>query len=351
MNYLEFKVEEFVADEYFQKWILDTDPMVSSFWKSWLKENPLKRDIIEEASQIVRFISFKEDQPSENEFNQTWNSIILNRKGGKKQGAQGGFRSFQWNLPNVLKIAAILVVGAFIGLSSINSQKSNLNEEKVVQIKIISKVTGIGEKLTFQLSDGSLVKLNSNSSLTFPELFDGNERRVSLKGEAFFEVTKNQQQPFQVLTGNIGTEVLGTSFNIRAYEPNVETVDVAVVSGKVVVGTFANDVLKQDLLLAPGQIVRYDQKRNSFEKATFDYDAIIGWKDGILNFKNQNIVSITKTLESWYNVKIILDKGTLDMDRDFSGIYKNKTLDTVLKGLSYAYDFKYEIDNKIVIIK
>jgi transmembrane sensor len=351
MNYLEYSVEDFVLDEYFQKWICENDPMVTAFWRTWLDENPHKRAIIEEASQIVRSVSFKEDIPLGNEFNQTWNNVILNRKGGKKQGAHGGFRSFRWNLPNILKIAAILVVGAFIGLRSINSQKSNSIEEKVVVIKNITKRTGVGEKLTFQLSDGSLVKLNSNSSLTFPELFVGNERRVNLKGEAFFEITKNKNQPFQVLTGNLGTQVLGTSFNVRAYKPETETVDVAVVSGKVAVGAFMGNHLTEELLLTPGQMTSYDQNQNTFKKTSFVYDEVIGWKDGILNFNNQGIMNIVKTLESWYDVKIILDKENLDLDKDFSGIYKNKTLDTVLKGLSYAYGFKYEMDNKIVIIK
>jgi len=196
MNYLDYSVEEFVLDEYFQKWILDTDPMVSAFWKSWLKDNPHKRDAIEEASQIVRSISFKEDLPSSNEFNQTWNNIILSRNGGKNQGEKGVFRHFRWNSLNVLKIAAFLVFGVFIGLVAINSIRDNSYPDEVVAVKTITKRTGVGEKLTFQLSDGSLVKLNSNSILTFPELFDGKTRIVNLQGEAFFEITKNKKQPF-----------------------------------------------------------------------------------------------------------------------------------------------------------
>lgn len=351
MNYLEYGVEEFVLDEYFQKWILDNDAMVASFWERWLEENPHKRQDVEGASRIVRAIQFKEEAHTEEEFNQVWNNIILKRtpKRPKKPEVPLWANRKIWTA--ITKVAAVVLVAAFVSLVLGEQFSTPHDPVAIATVKNITKKTGIGEKLTFQLPDGSIVKLNSSSRLTFPEMFDSTARTVELNGEAFFEVARNCKHPFRVITGKMGTQVLGTSFNIKAYNAQQSPMAVAVVTGKVAVGHYQQDEIVEHLRLEPGQMASFDQGKNSFEKSIFEYDEVIGWKDGVLVFKNQDITSIINTIEDWYNVKVVVQKDDLDMDRDFSGKYKNKTLDVVLKGLGYAYHFKYKIENHIVVIK
>lgn len=351
MNYLEYGVEEFVLDEYFQKWILDNDPMVASFWERWLEENPHKRQDIEGASRIVRAIQFKEDSHTEDEFNQVWNNIILKRNGKSQEKGSVPLWARRKTWMAIIKVAAVVLVAAFVSLALGDQFVSPSQPVEVASLKTITKRTGTGEKLTFQLADGSIVKLNSNSQLTFPELFDSTTRTVELTGEAFFDIAYKCKHPFRVITGNVGTQVLGTSFNIKAYSGEKSSIDVALVTGKVVVGQYNQNEIIEKLRLEPGQMASYDQSKNTFQKSIFEYDEIVGWKDGILIFKDQDITSIIRKIEDWYNVKVVVEKDDLDMDRDFSGKYKNKTLDVVLKGLGYAYHFKYKIDNHIVVIK
>ncbi|MEQ6121278.1 FecR domain-containing protein [Reichenbachiella sp. MALMAid0571] len=352
MDYLDYTVEDFVLDEYFQKWILDNDSMTASFWEAWLNNYPHKRVEVEKARQLVLSIRLKEDFPTQDEFDGVWNNVIL-RRNREKANNPPVFQVFRAQyLPIVFKVAAVLVVALFLGLSLSHFwQNRDEIQPDLVTIKEVVKQTGKGEKLTFQLADGSLVKLNSNSKLVFPEFFDSNNRTVKLKGEAFFEVEKDKERPFRIITGDIGTQVLGTSFNVKAYKVETDLITVAVVTGKVSVGSFEGNIVYEQILLEPGEMASYDQSEKSFEKSTFRYDEVVGWRDGILSFKDLDIQSIIKIIERWYDVKIVLEKNDIDLDKDFTGKYKNKTLDAVLKGLSFAYEFEYEIDHHIVIIK
>jgi len=352
MDYLDYTVENFVLDEYFQKWVLDQDPMATSFWEVWLDKNPHKKEEVERARQLVYSIRLKEELPSEDEFEGVWNNIILKRNREKVNNPHSVQLFFTQHLPSVLKVAAVLVVLSFLGISLNHFLlKQNELQPEMVTIKKVIKQTGKGEKLTFQLADGSLVKLNSNSKLVFPEFFDANNRTVTLKGEAFFEIEKDADRPFRIITGDIGTQVLGTSFNVKSYNMKVDPITVAVVTGKVSVGSFEGNTVREGVMLEPGEMASYNQEEKSFEKSTFRYDEAIGWRDGILYFNDLDIKSIIKVIERWYDVKVILEKDNIDLDKDFTGKYKNKTLDAVLKGLSFAYDFEYKIDHHIVVIK
>ncbi|MEQ8416895.1 MAG: DUF4974 domain-containing protein [Imperialibacter sp.] len=254
-----------------------------------------------------------------------------------------------------LRVAAVLlpltVIGALFYLTNrapdqvpaVSQAESSANVEKV---------NPKGQKSTFILFDGSMVTLNADSKLTYKEGFAEKERRVTLIGEAFFDVAKDSLRPFIIQTEQITTRVLGTSFNVRAY-PGAEEVTVSVATGQVSVQKSeqsSKTVEEVALLLLPGEMGVYKKQNQSLNKASFDVRDSFGWKHGLLYFKNAPFEQVLHRLEQWYGVTIVVKKK-IALENDFSGAYRNKPLELVLEGLSFVYDFKYEIDGKEVTIR
>lgn len=215
--------------------------------------------------------------------------------------------------------------------------------------KYIERLTDSGEKINIKLPDGSLVKLNSNGKLIFPERFSDEERKITLVGEAFFEVAKDSLRPFSVISGGISTRVFGTSFNIRAF-PEENSIAVAVVSGKVAVRSLdSKDPLVQPVLLGAEEMAVYSKENKQTTLGTFDYMEVVAWKDGIIYFRDATIDEIFDRLEQWYGVTFIINRE-LNRKRGFTVSYQNKSLEAVLEGLGFSYGFQFEIDNKNVYI-
>jgi len=248
----------------------------------------------------------------------------------------------------MLRVASILLVGTL--LSYLFLYITNLNTKETVATVVetqplIIKETFYGQKKTVTLPDGSVVKLNSGSKISYPEKFTENQRNIYLSGEAFFDVTPDASKPFIVsMDNNLSVKVLGTSFNILSY-PNDNEIMVAVKTGKVSVKD-----IKKEILLKPAELVKYRPKKASFKRGQIDDEKLVfGWTEQNLIFKGHKVNDILKILTRWYNVGFILEKR-LPNDKLFTANYDNPSLEKVLKSLSYAYDFKYEINGNEVRI-
>jgi ferric-dicitrate binding protein FerR (iron transport regulator) len=162
--------------------------------------------------------------------------------------------------------------------------------------------TGAGSQYRLALPDGTLVWLNAGSSLRFPTAFSGDERRVELSGEAYFEVAKDAAKPFRVQSGHTTTEVLGTHFNVRAYagENGVTT---TLLEGSVKV---FNNVLAQQL--KPGQQARINEE--TIELALANGEEAIGWKNGRFVFHKTPVAAVLQELERWYGMPIENKEGS-----------------------------------------
>lgn len=162
-----------------------------------------------------------------------------------------------------------------------------------------------GKDFHIILSDGTEVWLNTESSLRFPNHFTGKERRVILKGEAFFNVAHNKKYPFIVCTEGIDTKVLGTKFNVCSY--NKEQRHVTLVEGKVEVN---NNKSKESSILSPGQNITYDSedKAQINEVNTAVYTA---WTEGMFYFEDKPLKEIMNTIGRWYNVDIFFENEDL----------------------------------------
>ena len=152
--------------------------------------------------------------------------------------------------------------------------------------------------LRLRMGDGSVVWLNASSSITYPMAFSGSERKVSLKGEAFFEVAKNENKPFIVQAGNKIVKVLGTSFNVNAYEDEKAT-KVTLLEGSVEV---SNGSRTGKLL--PGQQASILSEQLWFHD-NVDIDEVMAWKNGEFYFNGADIQTIMRQVEKYYNVEVV----------------------------------------------
>ncbi|WPP49761.1 FecR family protein [Catalinimonas niigatensis] len=224
----------------------------------------------------------------------------------------------------------------------------NREEPQPREVSLLTKETQKGQKRTLNLTDGTRVVLNAESKLTFPEHFSDTLRVVYLSGEAFFEVEEDKNRPFVVQTSNIHIQVLGTSFNLHAYEEDSLT-QVALLEGKVSVQSAQENNGKFAMELTPGEMSSYHKSGRNFTKDTFDIKAMSGWKDGILYFKDADYDKITRTLERWYGVEFTY-KGNGKPIWRYNGEFDDQSLEYVLESISYACKFSYALKDTQVII-
>ncbi|MDR2774867.1 MAG: DUF4974 domain-containing protein, partial [Tannerella sp.] len=198
------------------------------------------------------------------------------------------------------------------------------------------------------LSDGTKIWLNSGSRLIYPSVFDGKTREIFVEGEIFLEVSVNREKPFVVKTSELVTEVLGTNFNINAYQDE-KNHSVVLVTGSVAV---KNKTGKTPAALKPNQIYDYDTDGRQYSVREVDIYDYICWKYGFFHFTNEELPTVLERLHKYYNIDIVYER------QHFAGTTVSGKLDlkdnigNVLSSVALTGDFQYEMrDNKIIITK
>jgi hypothetical protein len=200
-----------------------------------------------------------------------------------------------------------------------------------------------GGQYTIMLPDGTNVWLNSESSLTFPVVFKGSTRKVSLKGEAYFEVAKNKEKPFIVHTDNTDIKVLGTHFNVHAYKDD-NNVKTTLLEGSVRLSSAASSTV-----LTPGQQGVTDATNGSITQKKVNINQVMAWKAGYFIFRDDDIRDIMKQISRWYDVEVVYEGYTTSMK--FGGTYaKNKDINELLKGLEYTGLVHFKIEGRRIIV-
>ena len=200
-----------------------------------------------------------------------------------------------------------------------------------------------GGQYQLGLSDGSKVWLNASSSIHFPTTFNGKERTVELTGEGYFEIARNTAMPFSVIVNGIRVHVLGTHFNINAYH------DEPVVRTTLIEGGLKVVAAEQTVLLRPGQqaVAGGDSRSLKLDPGA-DLEEVMAWKNGIFNFKNQDIEVIMRQISRWYDVEVVYEGKR--PEGHFSGmISRNTPAYTVLKMLEYGGVHFKIVGGKIII--
>jgi transmembrane sensor len=194
--------------------------------------------------------------------------------------------------------------------------------------------------IDLMLADGSHVWLNSGSSLSYPVEFVGNERKVTIKGEAYFEVAHNEQKPFTVVKNGVEVTVLGTHFNVTAYDDD-QVIKVSLLQGSVKV-TDGN----HKALLRPGQQAQVSAGIKV--KPDIDPDQVIAWKNGFFSFSNTSLQEVMQQMARWYDVDVKYE-GEVPQ-RQFGGkIRRSSSLNEALKILEES-GVHYRVNNREIVI-
>lgn len=222
------------------------------------------------------------------------------------------------------RAAAVLFIPLLITLMV---QHWGNDEQELAQMMEIKTNPGMMTSLT--LPDGTLVFLNSESTLSYPSRFNGDTRNVNLRGEAYFEVAKDPEKKFIVSTSHQSQiEVLGTHFNVEAYEKE-DRVSATLVEGKIGF-IYKCDNASKKVLMAPGQKLIYDSKDSKVQLYATSGESETAWKEGKIIFRNTPLEEGLRMLEKRYNVEFIIKNNRLKGD-SFTGAFTNQRLERILE--------------------
>lgn len=207
-----------------------------------------------------------------------------------------------------------------------------------------------GKKVTLQLSDGTKVQLNAGSQFAFPQSFNGKTREVYLVGEGYFEVSKNEKQPFIVSTPKVDVKVLGTKFNLSAYSSD-NICETVLLEGKVEIqgkGKVFNDRID----LAPNQkAIYFDDTKQLTKSNILDASLYTTWINGWYDFSNEKLDRVLGKLERFYNVRFVYDKSLVENALSISGKLDLKdSISEVMGVLSGVAKIDYKISNENIVI-
>ncbi|MFD2940233.1 FecR family protein [Flavobacterium notoginsengisoli] len=284
----------------------------------------------EEKIAVESFFDKMQEQPSDLKISDEKGDIILNKILLELQ-----VKPKKYSIQKALKIAAVLVVGLTIAFSA---------TKFIFKPAVITQITAKGEKKEIFLEDGSVIVLNSNSSITYPEEFD-ETRNIELVGQAYFKVFRDVKRPFIVQTHDVKVRVLGTSFDINSY--NHHDTKVSVISGKVEVSSPTGKKV---------QIIKNQQadlvKHSDFQISTENSEDKIAWISNTIMLKNTKLSETVKIIENWYNVDITIEDPELN-NLTISGKFKDEKLENVLESIAYLKQLKinYTTKNHITIRK
>lgn len=263
--------------------------------------------------------------------------------------------------PGTNKAVLTLANGSKVSLNDATKgkliQQTGITITKAVDGQIIYKVSDdlTSSKLTYNtietprggqikviLSDGTKVWLNAASSIKFPISFSGNERNVTLEGEAYFEVAHNAAKPFNVYASGTQIHVLGTHFDINAYKDE-DTVKTTLMQGSVKL-TYNHT----SALLRPGQQGSIKENGTGFNVAAVDTSFVMAWKNEIFEFNNTDLHSLMRQLSRWYNIDVVYENGVPN-DVFVGSIGRKSSLSKVLKILELG-GVHFKIDDKKLIV-
>jgi ferric-dicitrate binding protein FerR (iron transport regulator) len=203
----------------------------------------------------------------------------------------------------------------------------------------MAAITPRGGQYQFTLPDGTKVWLNAASEISFPSQFKGKDRKVLLKGEAYFEVFKNKTQPFVVSTKNQDVMVLGTHFNVNAYEDE-RAVKTTLLEGSVNVN---------------GTILKPDQQsiliNDKISVITIDAQEAVAWKNGEFLFNKEPLGSIMNKISRWYDVEIHYENSKMEKKQFWGAITRFANVSDVLKMLELTGDVHFKIEGRAIIVK
>lgn len=241
------------------------------------------------------------------------------------------------------KMAAVILMGVMLSVAGLYTGIKYFDNE--TGEVLIEKYNPSGQISEIILSDGSSVWLSTESTLIYPEQFNENQREVTLHGEAYFEVEHNPDRPFSVNSGPLSTNVLGTSFNIKAYDDDSD-IAITLITGKVqVIDKVNNGIIELD----PDEVVRFDKAKGFGAVEQTNGALATAWTNKELVFMRESFTTIARTFERWYGVEFVFEDEEIK-NEEFVYHFKEFSLKNSMSVLSKLGGFDYRIEQDRVYI-
>jgi len=317
IDYRKYNFEDFARDERFRQWILNHDTQSEKFWHNWLLENPDCTDRVNLAKAFLYALEEKDTSLKVEELEQITDRIAEEKP-----------RIIPFWQTSLFRAAASLLLILGIGFVGIRYFNNPANEGLTALKKIspiltenyIEKENTQTSNQQLTLEDGSIVTLYPKSKLRYPKQFSPQMREVYLTGQAFFKITKNPKRPFWVYTDYISTQVLGTSFMVKAFA-DAKSVKVEVKSGKVSVYRREDlERAKQEqhnelvgVILTPNQQVAYLKTEERLLKSIIEQpEMIVAVPVKEFSFEEAPIAEVFALLEKTYGLSVIYDAKNME---------------------------------------
>ncbi len=363
-DYKHFGVEEFVCDDAFIQWCLQPDAHSNTFWQDWMLNHPDKVSILKSAKTLVLDLNAIEKENQNSNFEQEiWKNIEKNINQPKKKIRK--LNRWKWS-----SAAAILVI--ILSYFIIQQQDSPVQSESEAITNWVNFENNSANIKHITLADGSKISLEPFSALKYPTTFSETERKVFLKGEAFFDIERDETKPFLIYANETITKVLGTSFTIKAFEGQ-KTVEVDVKTGKVAVYARVasenqnnqqkklkvkadKDIIvplpNKKLIVTPNQKVVFDHKVEEMVKTLTEAPKVITELEELpqFQFNDESIVKVFEALEIAYGIDLDFDENKFK-DCTITTSLGEETLFEKLTIIGFALDFKFTEKDAVIYIK
>lgn len=351
-NYQEYSFEDFSRDESFRQWVLNPDDKNDELWKKWVFENPDCAENIKIAKAFLLTLHEKDILLNNDDLALITDKIV-----------EESLLIIPFWRKTAFKFAASILLTlsiGFIGMKYYVQESSNMTSGKIthnLSSNYLEEENINKAKKQITLEDGSLITLYPKSKIRYPKQFSAQIREVYLIGQAFFKVTKNPKRPFWVYTNYISTQVLGTSFMVKAFE-NEKNIKVEVHSGKVSVYR-REDLEKAKLqqknelvgiILTPNQEVDYSIAEARLLKSIINRpEVLVANSPNHFNFDETPIAEVFGILEKIYGINIIFDEKNME-NCYLTASFSDESLYDKLKLICKITHSTYEIVDAQIII-
>lgn len=304
--------------------------------QDWINASASNRQVYEKLRKLWSGADAAEKvAPAEVDVDRAWNTLKgrIRDYQAIQQKHAGKSRSIGFYLT---RVAAVLVIGLIV------YTVFRYQSDQIQQVQLASTGTTITDS---PLPDGTIISLNQHTKIEYPQEFEGDERRVKMEGEAYFQVQADTAKPFIIEANEAVIQVLGTSFNVKAHAED-RAVEVLVEEGLV---QLSNRDYSQLTRLSVGEKGIYLKETDQVKKETdFDAEALY-WLNKTLLFRDTDLSNVFKTLERLYEVEIVTDNDAILKCR-LTAKFSNETIDHIIEHISTIFELEIEKEaNKIVI--
>jgi transmembrane sensor len=326
MRYSNYSAEDLALDDSFRRWVLSPDDETIQFWSRWLENNPHREEDIHKAIHLVKLAGLRTDNEVTTAFLDVWEKI---RENAEQQPVQQT-RSTRNYKGLAAAMIAIAVLAAIYVLWP-------------AQQPDVAYKTAFGEIKEFILPDGSRVTLNANSQLVYKNDWTGSKRKVSLTGEAFFDVvhTHDDKEFIVEAAENFSVQVLGTEFNVNTRQGNAS---VYLQSGKIALQTAS-----ENMILQPGDLATFSDTRAVTLTRDTKAERTLAWKNNLFIYNDTPLSGIIQDIEDNFGVEVHVTESAL-MDKRVTAKISRKSVDVLLQVLGEILDVQIEQNKKQIVI-